>query len=449
MLKALVACGVLAAAIPAAAQDVKAVVGGTVIGGAGAPIPDAVVVIEGGRITQVGPRAAVKVPPAAVVVDAAGKFVMPGIADMHNHVRSGSMRTQQNGMSTLGLLLAYGVTTVFNPSSALTELTQMKAAAAPASAPLPRFFSTGPMVTVKGGSLGDPNAPAPETPADAVRVIGELKAAGADAIKVSRDDNRWSTRQRMPVMTRDVLNALVAEAHRQQLKVFVHAPILEYAKEALDAGVDGLLHGIIDSPVDQAFIDAMKRRGAFYVPTMSLYEDVADVAAWAKRQIDYDERALLAPIITGFTTPAVVRQLEAFLNNAAFTRDRLAVQRANLKRVFDAGIPVAMGTDTGFFGVFMGISSKLEMALMVEAGLTPADVIRAATLNGARMLGREKTSGSVEPGKDADLLILDANPLADIGNVRRIHRVIRGGTVHDPSQLLSTFRITGPSVPAK
>ena len=106
-----------------------------------------------------------------------------------------------------------------------------------------------------------------------------------------------------------------------------------------------------------------------------------------------------------------------------------------------------MGTDSGFFGIMMGVSSQIELALMVEAGLTPDAALSTATINAARMIGRDKDHGSIEPGKAADLLILDADPLADINNVRRIYRVVRGGTVHDPAQLLNGFRITVPGGP--
>ena len=103
-----------------------------------------------------------------------------------------------------------------------------------------------------------------------------------------------------------------------------------------------------------------------------------------------------------------------------------------------------MGTDTGFFGIMMGVSSQIELALMVEAGLTPDAALATATINAARMIGRDRDGGTIEPGKAADLLILDANPLADVANVKRIHRVIKGGVVYEPARLLEGFRITGP-----
>jgi imidazolonepropionase-like amidohydrolase len=268
-----------------------------------------------------------------------------------------------------------------------------------------------------------------------------------DAIKVARDDISWASRQRMATMSFDVLSALVIAAHEEGLKVYAHAPLLQHAKDVLRAGADGLMHGVIDQPVDQELIDLLLRNRAVYVPTLSLYEDVADVAAWARRQSSHDERRIVTPIADGFTTPAAVQQFEGFFDNVSFTKQRLGTQRANVKRVFDAGVPLVLGTDSGFFGIIMGVSSQIELTLMVEAGLTPEAALATATINAARMLGRDNDIGTLEAGKSADLLILDADPLADIANVKRIHRVVKGGIVYEPARLLEGFRITGPGAP--
>jgi imidazolonepropionase-like amidohydrolase len=431
-----------------ATPAVTAISGATVITAGSAPVADAVVIIEAGRISGVGPAATVTVPPNATLVDAKGKFVVPGVADMHNHLRSGSFRAQQNPLTVMTVLLAFGVTTVFNPSLSTAELATLKQATATDTSGLPRFFGTGPIVTVKSDMLGaQVGAPVPESPAEARAAIRSLKAAGVDAIKVARDDISWASSQRTATMSLDVLSALVSAAHDEGLKIYAHAPLLHHAKEVLRAGADGLMHGIIDQPVDQELIDLLIRNRAVYVPTLSLYEDVADVAAWGRRQSSHDERRIVSPIADGFTTPAAVQQFEGFFDNVSFTKQRLAVQRANLKQVFDARVPVVMGTDSGFFGIMMGVSSQIELALMVEAGLTPDAALAAATINAARMIGRDRDIGSIEPGKAADVLILDANPLADIANVRLIHRIVKGGVVHDPAQLLSGSRITGPGAP--
>ena len=430
---------------PTGGQTVTAISGATVLGAGGSPIPNAVVVIEGSRITRVGPAATTAIPSNATVIDAKGRFVIPGLADMHNHVRSGSFRAQQNPLTVMTVLLAFGVTMVFDPSLTTEEFSTLKQSSASDAAAMPRFFGTGPIVTVKGDILGaQVGAPTPESAADARAAVKALKAAGVDAIKVARDDFSWASKQRASTMPLDVLSALVSAAHDEGLKVYAHAPLLQHAKDVLRAGADGLLHGIIDRPVDQELIDLLLRNRAVYVPTLSLYEDVADVASWARRQSSHDERRVVSPIADGFTSPAAVQQFEAFFNNTSFTKEQLATQRGNLKRIFDARVPVVMGTDSGFFGIMMGVSSQIELALMVEAGLTPEAALSTATINAARMIGRDKDYGSIEPGKAADLLILDADPLADINNVRRIYRVVRGGTVHDPAQLLNGFRITGP-----
>jgi imidazolonepropionase-like amidohydrolase len=419
------------------AQAVSAIVGATVVDvNGGPPIRDAVIVIEGGRIRQVGPRATTPVPATATVTDARDKFVVPGLADMHHHLASGSLRQQQNLQGNLGRLLAVGITTVFNPSVSRMEFARLKAASADDASAFARFFGTGPMVTVKGDMLGGAEGGlTPETAAQAQTAVRDLKAAGVDAIKVMRDDFSWFSTQRLPLMPIEVLTAVVEEAHRQKLKVFVHAPRLAQATEALRAGVDGLLHGIVDEPIDAAFIDLMKKNRATYVPTLGLYEDVADVAAWTRRQAPYWDRLGLQPpaIYQSFSTPQGRQLFQTFVNNSGFVKERLGIARANVKRVADAGIPVVLGTDTGFFGVFFGVATQIELELLVEAGLTPQEAMRAATINAARMIDRDAELGSIAAGKHADLLILDGNPLEDIRHVARIHRVVKGGIVHDPA----------------
>ena len=417
--------------------DVKVITGATLINpAAAAPVADAVIVITGARITQVGPAVSVKAPAAAEVIDARGKFVIPGLADMHNHLDDGGTTRAQNRVANLGRVLAAGVTTVFNPSVPEGDFAKLKAAAAGDTSPYARFFGTGPGLTADGDQLGA-LSPKPKTAAQAQAVVQKLKALNVDAIKVMRDDLAWSSTRRMEPMPIDVLQAAVDEAHRQGLKVYAHAPQLLRAKEALRAGVDGLLHGIIDEAIDQDFIGLMKKNGASYVPTLTMFEDVADVAAAARRQGTHWDQLGLQPagVYQFFASPQGVQIFQTLLDNTALAKERLPVLRANLKRVFDAGVPVVMGSDTGFFGVFLGAASQVEMELMVEAGLTPAQTIAAATINAARMIGREKEQGSVEAGKLADLLILDANPRDDIRSIRRIHRVVKGGLVYEPARL--------------
>ena len=423
-------------ALDAQNDRVKVITGVTLIDGTTRPpVQDASVVIDGSRISQVGARASVKVPAGATVIDGRGKFVIPGLADMHHHLGSGSIRPQQNLHSNLRRMLVVGVTTVFDPSVPLKEFAALKAAAADDAAPYARFFSTGPIVTVKGDFFGlMVGAPTPEDAMQAQAVVRDLKAAGVDAIKVQYDDVSWSTKRGFPTLKRDVLEAIIKEAHQQNLKVLAHAPMLKHAKEALRLGLDGLMHGIIDEPIDQEFITLMQQNRASYVATMALFNDLADVNAFARRQATNWDRAALQParLYDFFAGPPGAQRLASNFNNLAFIRDHLPTQKANVKKAFDAGIPVVLGTDTGFEGVLIGVATQIELELLVEAGLTPSQALSTATINAARMIGREKDLGTIEAGKLADLVILDADPTQDIRNVTRIYRTMKGGVLYEP-----------------
>ena len=425
----------VAFSVIARAQNLKAITGATLVDvSTGTTVPDAVIVIDGTRIVQTGASAQTPIPENAVRIDASGKFVMPGLADMHNHLGVGSLGVRPNPKGNLARLIAVGVTTVFNPSSSKAEFAELKSSAAQDTSPYPHFFGTGPIITVEGDTFGaGVGAPTPRTIAEAQAVVKDLKAAGVDAIKIERDDLSWCSPFRLPLMHLDVLAALIKEAHDQNLRAYVHAPLLDQAKEALRAGADGLMHGIIDKPVDAEFIDLMKRNRAFYVPTLSLYEDIADLGAWVRRQSSFDQRKVLpAAIYDAIGSPAAVAQFAAIFDKARFVKDHLPATRANVRKVADAGIPVVLGTDTGFLGVMLGVSTPLELRLLVDAGLKPAEALRAATIDASRMVGREKDMGLVEKGYLADLLILEANPLENIQDVRRIFRVVKGGVLIDP-----------------
>ena len=426
------------------AQDGKVVtiLGATLINPTGNPVPNAVIVINGSRIAslaQVSQATASTGSGSGTIIDGRGKFVIPGLADMHNHLGAGGMSfgpQRENYVGNLARLLAVGVTMVFNPDGGESDFANLKSAAAPDAAPYARFFGTGPALTVPGASLGQQGL-TPATAADARAVVQKLKAANVDGIKIHRDDLAWASKRTTQPMALEVLQALADEAHRVGLKAYVHAPQLARAKEALRAGVDGLMHGIIDEPIDQEFLALMKKNGAVYVPTLGMFEDVADVAAYGKRQAPYwDQLGFQPPGLYQFLTSTQgVGIFQSFLSNTAYTKEHLPMLRANMVAAFKAGVPIVMGSDTGFFGVLLGVATPLEMELMVEGGLTPQETIRASTLNAARMIGREKEQGSIEAGKAADLVILDANPLEDIRAIRRIYRVVKGGVVYDPARL--------------
>jgi imidazolonepropionase-like amidohydrolase len=412
------------------AQAPVALVGATAINPAVQPPPSvATILIEGTRITHVGPEARVKVPAGAQVIDARGKFVIPGLFDVHHHLGTGTLgKSDADPTKSLGGLLSWGVTTVFNTGISANLFSSLKLATKAAEAPYARFYSSGRIFGAKGGWAGDY---VPATADEARANVREAKAAGVDAIKLVYDDMSWLTTKQMAVLAPDVMRAIIDEAHAQKLKAYVHAPILRFAKEALRAGADGFVHGIISDPIDAEFVELMRKNGAYYTATVGLYEACGDIASWSRKLQAFDDAGRVpSAAYEALRTPDAVARWEKFWTNTAYTKERLPVQRANLKRLSDEGIAIVAGTDTGVPGVVLGIASQIELLLHVEAGLSPAEALRSATTTAARMIGVEKDLGSIQPGYQADLVVLDADPLADIRNVRRISRVIKAGRVH-------------------
>lgn len=398
-----------------------------------APIANAVVLVEGNRIRRVASSSQVEVPAGATVIDGKGRYLIPGLADMHHHGGTGYSAGPDNVELNLRRMLAFGFTTIFSTGYGQANpvpFSAMKAAASDHAA-LPRYFGVGGFITVTGGHASDPSFGGPmiaETIEAGRRLVRENKAMGADAIKFIYDDMARRRPAPLPKMRPEVMKAIIDESHVQGLKVYVHATGLNDAKEVLRNGADGLVHGQALDLVDDEFIQLMKARQAIYITTHALYNALIDPPAWAQRLEGIDDR---------HTIPAdVYQRLKQTPGSAAALAAMVQRQRTNLKKVYDSGILVIAGTDTSVPGVLLGVSSQAELMLLVEDGLTPMQALQTATINAAKMLGREKLQGSITEGKLADLVLLDADPLADMRNVRRVHRVIKDGAVYDPVELL-------------
>lgn len=409
---------------------------------------DMAIVIRGNRIAAVDRASAVEIPSGAQVLDLTGKFVVPGLIDMHNHLGAGAampgppapgQESSRDARGNLTRMLALGFTTVFATAYPnVREFVDLRGAANDDAAPMSRFFGAGRGSTVAGGHSSQPrfNPFLPGTIDEARASVREMKAIGVDAIKVTYSDQAHTGRPPLPVMRADLMRATIDEAHTLGLKAYAHAPTLQHAKEVLRAGADGLAHSVADAPVDDEFITLMRKSGASYTTTLALYTSVADVSAWMRRLEAADDRKVVPRgVYERYESPDGARTYHAFFGT--LPPQSLAHANRNVRRIFEAGIPVLAGTDTGVTGVLLGVSSQMELVLLVEAGLRPAEALRAATVNPAKALGREKDLGTVERDKLADLLVLDADPLVDIRNIRRIHRVIKGGNMYQPAQLVT------------
>jgi imidazolonepropionase-like amidohydrolase len=242
-----------------------------------------------------------------------------------------------------------------------------------------------------------------------------------------------------------IVKAAGDAAHAAGKRLAVHATELLVAKAALRAGADILVHSVFDEPVDDEFIALAKERHALYCPTLFVEEGYPLALSGQWKATPEEERSADPQILAAMDDlskipadkiPARVAKIMA----AKKPVEPPKVGMENLKRVQDAGIPVVMGTDAGNIGTLHGPSIYREMRLMAESGLTPLEVLRSATWNAAKTMGTEGRTGEVQAGMLADLVILDADPLADVMNLSHVYRTIKGGVVYDPKELMESIR---------
>jgi imidazolonepropionase-like amidohydrolase len=392
-----------------------AFVGGRVIDGTGRVIDNGTVVINGAKITAVGP-ASTPVPAGATRVDLKGKTILPGIVNAHGHVAATmglqsdtkQFYTRDNLLRQLRTYAMYGITTVFSlgdDQEAGFVLRNENSSATDRA----KVFVAGPVIN--GGT-------ADEARAMAIRVA-EMKP---DLLKIRVDDNLGTSRK----MPEAAWRATIEEAHARKLPIAVHVYWLADAKATLLAGADMIAHSVRDVPVDDQFINALKSRDVCYSPTFTreISTFIYDATPpWV------DDPFFLKGAEKG--VPELLKdpkRQEAFRNSNGWKTGQqykagLEVAKKNLKTLVDRGVRIAMGTDTGPPGRFQGFFEHLELEMMVDAGLTPMQALVSATGDAARCHRKAGEIGSLATGAAADLLILNANPLENIRNMRSIESV--------------------------
>ena len=394
---------------------VKAFTGARVIDGTDrAPIDNATIVVRGGRIVSAGPAASVTVPAGAERVSLAGKHVIPGLVNAHGHVGNTVGMEQghysaENVLRDLHTYAAYGVTTVFSLGDDQEAGFKARDAQNTATLDRARLFVAGPVL-------------APKSPEEARKLVGDVAAMKADIVKIRVDDNLGTT----PKMAPEIYKAVIDESHKKGLRVAVHLFYLEDAKAVLDAGADFIAHSVRDVDVDDAFVAMLKRRDVCYCPT--LMREVSTFVYEATPPWFSD------PLFLKHADAKAVEQLKeparqtAMKNNRSAQRYKagLEVANRNLKKLSDAGVKIAMGTDTGPPARFQGYFELMELEMMAKAGLSPKQVLASATRDAARCQKLDDV-GTLEANKWADFVVLDADPLANISNTRKISAVYVAG----------------------
>jgi imidazolonepropionase-like amidohydrolase len=434
-------CTLIALPLAAQTQHTRTVVlkGARVIDGTGSgPVENTVIVIRDGHIAAYGTASTTPTPVGAKVIDYRGKTVIPGLISDHSHVGvvdglsvGESNYTRENVLSQLRQYEAYGVTTVLALGLNGPPFLELRQTLHEGEALGADLFGADRGIGIPDGApsgkmlpVGSDQLYRVTTAAEARAAVREMAARKTDLIKLWLDNFGGS----LPVkMSPEIYTAAIDEAHRAGLRVAVHIHDLDDARSVLEANADIIAHGVRDRPVDAAFIEQMKTRGVWYIPTLALDEATfvyADDPPWTHTAFF---KKGLSPALRTQLGDADWRAKTRAAPGSAAARKSLEMNLANLKTLYDAGVKIGFGTDSGASPLRIpGIAEHRELALMVRSGLTPLQAITLATSKAAELL-QLSDRGTVAEGKWADLVVLDADPAKDIAASERIAAVWHRG----------------------
>ena len=465
-LKIILGLGLFIVAVTAHAEKI-ALVGATVINPAdGKVMPNTTVVINGDKIERV----AMGKQDAATLgkqIGCVGKFILPGYIDTHVHFfQSGDLFTRPDG-ADLNSIRPYkdevawikshlddvfaryircGITSVVDVGGPMWNFEVRKRASATAKAP--RVAVAGPLISSVSREkldLGDPPIVRIDSPDQTREFVRKLAEQKPDLVKIW-----YIVDKEHPVESfRPIARATIEESHAHKIRVAVHATELETARAAVEEGADILVHSVIDKPVDDAFVKLLKDRHIILCPTLVVFERYGRVFSHQLNLTPEEEAwgnpEVIATLdVTKIPQDKLPQRIKDALAKPEEALDRIKktydIALPNLKKLEDAGVTIAAGTDAGNIGTIHGPALFREFQLMKEAGLTPMQILQCATANAAKLFGGDIGShiGKIEKANFADLVILNSNPLDDITHASDIDTVIKNGVLYPASELVPT-----------
>jgi imidazolonepropionase-like amidohydrolase len=430
-----------------------AIRGGVLIDGTGRPpVVNSIIIIEDGKISQIFREGEGAIPDQARIVEAAGRYILPGFVDCRVGLvieSSGAATsfkefTPPRIVRDLRANLYWGVTTIRSVGDSLHLIMRLRDSEQNGSATSPRLYVVGPVFTAVGGypaAFLPPSVAAEATRQlnDLPRVketIQELAAEKVDMVTVVYDGgNQWNL---YPKLSLDLLQEIIREAHKLNLRVSARIGTVSELKDAVRAGVDGIEHGATELLDDEA-IQLMLQHGTYYCPNlaashmgMKSIEEIDEMLC-----LDSVRRTVSEEIIEGLA------QHQGFIFDAKrnpqifdYLGSIWQTRQKNLQYALKSGVKIALGTGAGESAIFHGLAIHDEMFLMVDSGASPMQTLVAGTQTTAAFIGADKLIGTLEVGKLADILIITEDPLKDISATRNIELVIKGGKIVDRDHLL-------------
>jgi imidazolonepropionase-like amidohydrolase len=475
---------VLASTAFATPSGTIAILNGTAIDPGTAKVtPNAIITIEGDHITAVK-EAGGEIPKKGdQVIDARGKFILPGYIDTHVHFfQSGGLFTRPDGLDltsvrpykdevamirrnlpdTFKRYLRSGITSVVDIGGPMWNFEMRRLASFEAKAP--RVAAAGPLISSVSRpqlDLGDPPIVKIDTPEQGRDMVRKLAIQKPDYIKIWYIVPPAQTPSSSPTSSpaagqsdveraaifRPVVHAVIEESHRLKLRVAVHATELEAARASVEEGADLLVHSVTDKLVDDAFVKLLKEKGTILTPTLVVFERYGRTFA-NKLELTPEEKAwgnpeVIASLdVTKLPADKVPDRIKNAMANPQKVLDSIQqtydVALKNLKTLQDVGVTIATGTDAGNIGTIHGPAIFREFQLMKQAGLTPMQILQCTTANAAKTFGGETGPkiGSLKAGNYADLVILKSNPVDDIKNASDIDSVMKNGVVYRGEAIL-------------
>lgn len=407
---------------PTVGGETTAFVGARVIADASAsPIENGVLVLRDGRVEAVGAAGEIVIPPGARTVDLSGKVVIPGLISGHVHVSDVNgleprAFTHENTVRQLAVFARYGITAVLSLGDEKAPAFALRDQQDSASLNHARVFLSGDIVT----------ANTVDAAREQVATVATMKP---DWIKIRVDDNLGTGTKMRP----EVYRAVIEEAHSRGLRLAAHVHYLDDAKDLLRAGADMVAHSVRDQEIDAEFIQLMKERNIPYCPTLTRE---LSTFVYAAKPAFFDDPFFLREANKDVVEKLLTKESqEKYRNSKAGQayKAALEVAKRNLKKASDAGLLVVMGTDSGPTPErFQGYFEHLEMEMMAESGMSARAILESATKAAATALRRDDL-GVLKKGAWGDFVVLEADPLEDIGNLRKISEVrIAGNVVPNP-----------------